>query len=98
MTRVARDRPRHRGAEQDISRPPSYRERRIARRRDLLLIGLFCILVAVFFAFFAATDGRWLTLLIGVNVGVGLTGASLYAAKVVRPGRYPFGGPNDGEP
>lgn len=58
--------------------------------KDLILLVLFGIHAAVFSAWFLSSSGELLTLVVGVNLGVGLVGGFLSALKLRRPDKYRF--------
>ncbi|WP_256296653.1 hypothetical protein [Haloarchaeobius salinus] len=59
-------------------------------RKALLQLLLFAGYVVVTFGWFLTSAGSAVTLVVGVNLGVGLTGAALSALKLYRPDRYQF--------
>lgn len=62
----------------------------MVRRNDRLSLVVFGAYLVVSSAMFVSSGGSELTLAVGVNVGVGLTGPALSALEVIRPGRYRF--------
>lgn len=59
-------------------------------RKQLALLVLFSAHVAVFSVWFLSSSAELLTLVMGINLGVGLTGAFLAALKLLRPDKYQF--------
>jgi hypothetical protein len=60
-------------------------------RRDLLLLSLFSLHAVVFALLFAIAGGSLVSLVIGANIGVGLTGAVLYGIRAVGPEGWQVG-------
>lgn len=59
-------------------------------KRDLVKITAFGGIVAVHLIWFLSSSGELITLIMGVNLGVGLVGSVLSALKLLRPEKYRF--------
>lgn len=62
----------------------------MSHEKDLTQFALFLGYVVLFSVWFASASGSLLTLVMGINVGVGLTGAALALFKLYRPDKYRF--------
>lgn len=58
--------------------------------KDLKLLVLFGIYVALFPVWFLSTSGELLTFIMGASMGVGLVGMAMSALKLFRPDKYRF--------
>lgn len=60
-------------------------------RHDLLLLSLFSLHAVVFALLFAVEGGSLVSLVIGANIGVGLTGTVLYGIRSFGPEGWQLG-------
>lgn len=64
--------------------------KRMRMKKDLKLLALFGVYVAIFSAWFLSSSGELRTFVMGANLGVGLVGTALSALKLLRPDKYRF--------